>query len=247
MTQPVRFEDIHLERIQRLYSFHQQGLIPTPEKHEVHPELPLGSRENYLYFTLSCCLNFRRSSVGLWRSALATYQDPECRYLFNPTDVMRRDTSQVCGHLFKYRLAIQVNRHPRIWMAICQTLAEHYDSDPRNVLAEADFDAGRVIHNLQTEKRHLFPYLGGRKLSNYWLFILSRFTDAPLTNVDQISIIPDTNVIKSTVHLGLADDGVSPQRVEEIWRTVTDQIGLAPIELHPVLWNWARNRFTPAV
>ena len=244
---PEQIDAALLERVRRLHAHYQQGLIPVPEQHEVHPKLPLESRENYLYFTLACCLNFRRSSVGLWRSALATYQDAECRYLFEPANVMRRDATEVRKGLSKHRLAIQINRHPRIWIAICQTLAEHYGGDPRNILVEADFDAGRVIKNLQHDMRHLFPYLGGRKLSNYWLFILSRFTDAPLTNLDEISIIPDTNVIKSTIHLGLADDDVTPQRVEEIWNIITDEIGLAPIELHPVLWNWARNRFMPEV
>ncbi len=247
MTQRIQLDDALVERVRRLHAHYQQDHIPDPEQHEVHPNLPLGSRENYLYFTLACCLNFRRSSIGLWRSALTTFQDAECRYLFDPEEVMRRDAPEVREGLSKHRLAIQINRHPQIWTMICRTLAEHYDGDPRNVLAEANFDARRVIQNLQHEKRDLFPYLGGRKLSNYWLFIISRFTDAPLTNLEHISIIPDTNVIKSSIHLGLADKGATPQQVEGIWRAVSHELDLAPIDLHPVLWNWARNRFMPDV
>ncbi len=247
MSRPIPIPNSQIERIRRLLSLYDHGLIPVPEQHEVHPELPLGSRENYLYFTLACCLNFRRSSVGLWRSALTTFNDAERRYLFDPAEVMRRNVSDVRADLSRHGLALQINRHPQIWLAISHTLAEFYDGDPRNVLAEADFDAGRVIQNLQLEKRHLFPYLGGRKLSNYWLFIISRFTDAPLTNLDQLSIIPDTNVIKSSIHLGLADEGVTPQRVEKIWRDIAHDLDLNPIELHPILWNWARNRFVPEV
>ncbi len=204
MTKSIAIDESQLNRIRRLYDLFQQGMIPVPSEHEVHPDLPLGSRENYLYFTLACCLNFRRSSVALWRSALDTFNDPDCRYLFMPEAVCERELDVIQHDLIKHRLALQFNRHPKIWVTICFTLANHYDGDPKNVLAEGAFNVPPVIQLLQRDKKHLFPYLSGRKLSNYWLFILSRFTDVRLTNLDQISIIPDSNVIKSTARLGLA-------------------------------------------
>lgn len=247
MVGDIRIDDSHTEKIMRLFALYQRGEIPVPEQHEVHPSLPIGSRENYLYFTLASCLNFRRSSVGLWRSALATYADPECRYLFFPEEVRHRRFEDIQRDLTAHRLAIQINRHPRIWVAICRTLADHYDSDPRAVLREDNFEVPQIIQTLQRTKKHLFPYLGGRKLSNYWLFILSRFTDAQLANLDQISIIPDTNVIKSTIRLGLADESITPANVEEIWRRITVRMGINPIDMHPILWNWARNGCRPDV
>ena len=62
---------------------------------------------------------------------------------------------------------------------------------------------------IQKEKKPLFPYLGGPKLSNYWLFILHDFTDVKFKNVEEISIIPDTHVIKSSIHLGVVEEGTN--------------------------------------
>lgn len=243
---PYRDEQL-LPRILRLYDLYQRGEITTPAEHEVHPALLIGSRENYLYFTLACCLNFQRNSPALWQSARKTYEDPRTNYLFFPEEVQKRPFIDVQHDLTKHRLALQSNRHPAIWTAICRTLNADYDNDPRAILREADNDVRTLIRMVRHEKKDRFPYLGGRKLSNYWLFILSRFTDAHFTRLDEISIIPDTNVIKSTVRLGMAEPGISPAAVEQIWWGVAEAIGIAPVRLHPALWNWARNGFTPPV
>ena len=39
-----------------------------------------------------------------------------------------------------------------------------------------------------------FPYISGPKMANYWLYILSQYTDAKFANMHEISIIPDTHV-----------------------------------------------------
>ena len=41
-----------LDKVKLLLDYFDQGLIPTLAQHEVNPGLPIGSRENYLYFTL---------------------------------------------------------------------------------------------------------------------------------------------------------------------------------------------------
>lgn len=232
-----------LEKIRRLHQAFLNGELGGPIKHEVHPELPTGSRENYLYFTLPCCINFQRNSPALWQSALATYQDPTTNYLFSPEKIRARRPQEVRRDLIQYRLALQTNTHPNIWTSICATLRTHYESNPRNILAEGSYDVRKIIQNLQHHKKRLFPYLGGMKLSNYWLFIISRFTDAPLENVEEISIIPDTHVVQSTVKLGLARPGVTPGAAEAIWRPIVKKLAIHPGEMHSALWRWSRNRF----
>jgi hypothetical protein len=167
-----------LDKVRKIHALFLAGAIPGPEQHELHPSLAPGSRENYLYFTLACSLNFQRSSPALWRSAMDTYRDSETRYVFFPECVVRTTHEALQRDLLKYRLALQTNRHPTAWRRICTSLAEHYDSDPRLLLQEGNYDIPQIIHSLQLEKKHLFPYLSGAKLSNYWLFILSDFTDA---------------------------------------------------------------------
>jgi hypothetical protein len=252
MTTRTHFPKGHVseeqkERILELLRLYQNGGLTGPQIHEVHPGLSLGSRENYLYFTLPCCINYQRSSPALWQSALDTWDDEETRYLFFPERVSEEIVAQICHDMRKHRLAVQTFKHPLIWRTIGRTLFEHYGSDPRAILEEGNYDVPILIRHLQTEKRDRFPYLGGIKLSNYWLFILSRFTDARFLRLEELSIIPDRHIVRSTVRLGLADERVKPQEVEALWRPLLKELGILPTEMHPVLWAWSRGGFVPEV
>mgnify|MGYP002398541263 CR=1 FL=1 len=63
----------------------------------------------------------------------------------------------------------------------------------------------------------------------------------------EISIIPDTHVIKSTAVLGLEKENATPERVVEVWKDLLKDSPFTPVELHPILWNWSRNGFMPMV
>lgn len=235
------------QRITALYELYKEGLIPGPEQHEVNPGLAKGARENFLYFTLPCALNFQRNSPAMWASALKTYNDPVTNYLFFPEEVVKTDADKVKADLYKHRLAVQINKHPKIWTKISETLHLYYDGDPRKVIAENGNSVKRTLLMIQKEKKQLFPFLGGPKLSNYWLFILSDFTDVNLSDPEEISIIPDTHIIKSTIELGLAKDGVSSTDVEKIWRPILKRLQILPGEMHSTLWRWSRLGFRPTV
>jgi len=234
-------------RVVRLHDLYLSGAIPGPAKHEVHPGLSRGSRENYLYFTLSPALNFQRNSPALWQSALDTYADVDTSFVFFPEDVVGRGPNATGSALLKHRLAIQTSRHPKIWYGLCETLNRAFSNDPREVLASANHDVERIVRLVQADRREEFPGLRGPKLSNYWLFILSQFTDAPLRNLAALSIIPDTHVIQATTYLGLTAHDSSPIVVERVWRETLLRLGLSPVVMHSALWRWSRNHFTPAV
>lgn len=53
----------------------------------------------------------------------------------------------------------------------------------------------------------------GPKLSNYWPFILSLYTDVQLEHSEEISIIPDTHVLQSNAQLGITPQGSTPLQV----------------------------------
>ncbi len=238
---------MQLDKVKRLLALYEQGLIPTLHKHEVNPGLPLASRENYLYFTLPVCINFQRSSPAMWASALATYEDAATQYVFFPEELAARPMEQIRADLTKHKLALQPNKHVLIWTTIAATLHEFYEDDPRAILAEADSDAGQLIRLLQTTHKQRFPYLSGPKLSNYWPYILSHYTDAQFQNAHEISIIPDTHVIQSSEQLGLTEAGATPLQVEAAWRELLSGSGISPSQVHPVLWHWSRNKFQPEV
>jgi hypothetical protein len=236
---------MQLEKVKRLLALYEQGQIPTLHKHEVNPGLPLGSRENYLYFTLPVCINFQRSSPAMWASALKTYEDEATRYVFFPEELASRPTDQIRADLTRHKLALQPNKHVLIWTKIADTLHNHYRDDPRELIAEAGSDAGQLIRLLQLTHKTRFPYLSGPKLSNYWPYILSHFTDVRFKNAHEISIIPDTHVIQSSEHLGLTPAGATPKQVELAWKKLLKDSGINPSQIHPVLWNWSRNKFSP--
>jgi hypothetical protein len=236
-----------LDKVKLLLDYYEKGLIPTLTQHEVNPGLPRSSRENYLYFTLPVCVNFQRSSPAMWASALRTYEDEATRYLFFPELLAATDEEKIRADLVKHRLALQPNKHMLIWTTIARTLHEFYNDDPRNIVAEAHSDAGELITLLQLTHRKRFPYLSGPKLSNYWTFILSLYTDVQFTHPEEISIIPDTHVLQSSAQLGLAPVGSTPLQVEAAWKTLLKDSGINPSQVHPVLWNWSRNKFQPEV
>ena len=238
---------ILLKKITKLYDLYHTGAIKTLLEHEVHPNLPKGSRENYLYFTLPPCLNFQRSSPAMWASALRTYEDPDTNYLFYPEQLILFPREKIQADLTKHGLALQKNKHTDIWMTISKTFKDHYDSDPRNLLAVCDWDVTKILAAIQVEKRKLFPYLSGPKMANYWLFILSKFTDAKFRNMHEISIIPDTHVLQCSVQLGLTVKFATPIQVAAAWKEVLQGSVITPVEMHPVLWNWSRNNFQPEV
>jgi hypothetical protein len=238
---------MQLEKVRRLLAIYEQGLIPTLHQHEVNPGLPLGSRENYLYFTLPVCINFQRSSPAMWASALKTYEDKDTRYVFFPEELAKRSLEQIRADLTKHKLALQPNKHVLIWTTIAGTLHEFYHDDPREVILEGHSDAGGLIHLLQVTHKKRFPYLSGPKLSNYWPYILSHYTDVQFKNAHEISIIPDTHVIQSSERLGLTLAGATPLQIELAWRELLENSGITPSQVHPVLWNWSRNKFLPEI
>jgi hypothetical protein len=238
---------MQLEKVRRLIALYEQGLIPALAQHEVNPGLARGSRDNYLYFTLPVCINFQRSSPAMWASALATWQDEATRYLFFPEQLAETPLEQIRADLTKHKLALQPNKHTLIWTTIAKTLHEYYQDDPRKIIAEADGDAGKLINLLQKTHRKRFPYLSGPKLSNYWPFILSRFTDVQFKNAQEVSIIPDTHVLQCGVHLGVTPAGATALQAEAAWKELLKDSGINPSQVHPMLWHWSRNKFQPEV
>lgn len=236
-----------LKRILKLHALFHAGKIPTLSQHEVHPRLTKKSRENYLYFTLPPALNFQRNSPALWTAALKTYEDPATNYLFFPEKVAKHTREEVQRDLLKHKLALQRNKHTDIWMIICKAFHTHFRDDPRELLKAGNWDVVGIHRIIQGERRKDFPYISGPKMANYWLYILSQYTDATFKNMQAISIIPDTHVLQCSLHLGLTDENMNSLEVAALWKDLLDGATVSPVEMHPVLWNWSRNNFLPAV
>ena len=53
--------------------------------------------------------------------------------------------------------------------------------------------------------------------------------------------------LQSSAVLGVTPAGASVTQVEAAWKELLKGSGISPAAVHPVLWNWSRNNFKPAV
>ena len=93
-----------------------------------------------------------------------------------------------------------------------------------------------------------FPYLSGTKILNYWLYVMTQYTDAKLEDRQYITVAPDTHVLQASVRLGLIthDEVEKPnirEEVSSLWEEVFKDTERCPIDIHTPLWLWSRGGF----
>lgn len=239
---------IILEKLCNLKNHFENWMIPVLHKHEVNPNLEIWSRENYLYFIMTCSLNFQRLSPNTWSSALKTWNDKETNFVFFPEKVINVNDGILRNALLKHKLALQPNKHVEIWKTIMQTWNKYFDNDPRTLFEKWDYEVESILKMVQVDMKKDFPYLSWPKLSNYFLFILLAYSDLKLKNIHLISIIPDTHIMQSTEVLQILPKGtINPKSVEWAWKELLKWTDFSPIDFHSILWNWSRNNFIPKV
>jgi len=238
-----QFEPSMIAKLEEIRTAFRQGLLGKTS-HEEHPGLPRDSRENYLYFMLAPALNYQRRSEQLWRAAARTHDDPVTSFVFEPSLVCEASEENLRTALTTHSLATRPARHTDTWKTLCNTLTSRYGSDPRAFLQECAWDIPKILDTLRIDRKS-FPVIAGPKMSNYWLFILSRFTDAKFTNMHEVSIIPDIHVRRASVQLGVVADAdlYSTEKLANVWRAGLQGSGILPSELHGPLWLWSRAGF----
>lgn len=97
-----------------------------------------------------------------------------------------------------------------------------------------------------------FPYLGGNKICNYWLYVLEQYTDIHFEDRENITVAPDTHVIQASEKLGvISNTEVSQANVQlivaERWKELLNGTELVPIDIHTPMWLWSRGKFTVGI
>ena len=234
-----------LFKVEKLIAAHKQGLLGGEKMPEdSRPNLLRSSEENILYLTLPMALNYQRNSYKLWESALLTWEDLETKTVFNPSQAINLNIDTLRQFLVKYKVALQQNKQPLIWQKLCQTFVDNYDGKVLNLLAKNDYRIDQILNEIQIEKKKYFPYLSGNKIANYWLFVLTQYTDLPFKNKDSLSIAPDTHICQASLKLGLSSINESPLQVAEHWKVLLSNSGIYPIDIHTPLWLWSRGNFS---
>ena len=237
---------------ERLIYLHKCGVLggeTMPE--DANPELPGDSEMNFLYFTLPMALNYQRNSYALWEAAKKTYEDTDTVDVFSPKAVIQMQMDELREKLIKHKVALQPNRHPEIWMRLCETFASEFGGSVKSFLSQNAFSVASIKEYMTANKKK-FPYLSGAKIMHYWLYVLSQYTDAAFIDKENITVAPDTHVLQASVRLGLivAEDLANPnvrETVSDLWRDLLAETGLMPIDMHTPLWLWSRGGFTAYV
>ncbi len=213
-----------------------------------NPHFEKDSKENYIYFTLPMALNYQRNSYTLWESANKTYQDEETRFVFDPKICLEKSFEEVQYALTKYKVALQKQKQTEIWLALCNTIVELYDGDIRRLFDKLDNDVDKIRDFIQKKHKKDFPYLSGTKICNYWLYVIWQYTDREYKNIENLTVAPDTHVVKATHRLGLiTDEELNRSDVQlmaiDRWNDLFKGTKYKPIDIHTALWLWSRNGF----
>ncbi len=77
----------------------------------------------------------------------------------------------------------------------------------------------------------------------YW-----EYTDRKYKNIENLTVAPDTHVVKATHKLGLiTNDELNKSDVQNIvidrWNDLLNKTKYKPIDIHTLLWLWSRNGF----
>lgn len=242
-------KDKILDKVDKLIIMYKKGELGgevMPE--DANPNFEKSSLENYLYFTLPMALNYQRNSYTLWQSALATYDDEETRFVFNPKLCLEKSFEEVQYALTKYKVALQKQKQTEIWLSLCNTFVELFDGDIRKLFDKLDNNVDKIRNYIQKQNKKKFPYLSGTKICNYWLYVIYQYTDRKYKNIESLTVAPDTHVCKATLRLGLiTEEEFNSSNVQLIvinrWQELFKDTKYKPIDIHTPLWLWSRNGF----
>lgn len=241
--------DVILENVEKLIKMYKEGLLGgevMPE--DCNPGLGKSSIENYNFFTLPMALNYQRNSYKLWESANATWNDKETKFVFDTNLVAGKTFEEVQKALVKYKVALQANKQTEIWIKLCSTINELFCGDIRILFKLNNYDVNEIRDYIQKQNKPKFPYLSGNKICNYWLYVLYQYTGISLKNVEDLTVAPDTHVIKSSYKLGIiTEDELNSNNVQLIvikrWNEILKGTNFKPIDIHTPMWLWSRNGF----
>lgn len=237
-----------LENVNKLVYAYRTGILGGEKMPEdENPHLDKSAKENYMYFTLPMALNYQRNSYVLWECANRVYADEMARKVFDSKEVCLMSGEYLRDQLVKYKVALQPNKQPLIWKKLCETVEDKLDGDIRNLFRINNYSVKKVKEYIENNKKD-FPYLGGNKICNYWLYVLEQYTDIVFVDRENITVAPDTHVIQASERLGVITKEESQLSniqliLADRWEDILRDTDLKPIDVHTPMWLWSRGKF----
>ena len=237
-----------LTKVNKLIHAYKQGILGGEKMPEdENPCLDKDSSQNYMYFTLPMALNYQRNSYVLWECANRMYADKNAKLVFDSREVCLMSEELLRKYLVEYKVALQPNKQPIIWKRLCETIENKLDGDIRNLFSMNEYSVKKIKEYIQNNKKD-FPYLGGNKIVNYWLYVLEQYTDIRFVDRENITVAPDTHVIQASQRLGIISEEEAKQSNVQIlladrWKNLLNGTDWKPIDVHTPMWLWSRGKF----
>ena len=170
-----------------------------------------GSIKHLLFLTLTVAIDYQRSANDLWEAARDSFDDPETKYLFEPSSLSQAAPEKIIKDMRQHKLSQKSKKDAYIWRTIGVTLYKKWEGDPRKFLQQCGWDAKTILQRLAADSHPYqgrnvpdWPYLRGDKIGPLWLRILKdNAVVTTLTKLDQVPIPVDIHVARSTLTTGV--------------------------------------------
>src|ERR1700733_5259783 len=86
-------------RVGQLLAQYRSGALGGSEMPEDAAPVIANADQRALFFTLPMALNYQRNSYALWRAASSAFVDEETRWVFDPSEVVRRSSQELTSAL----------------------------------------------------------------------------------------------------------------------------------------------------
>ena len=150
--------ELHSERGREVASqlfeaFQKSGIHGQKEMPEDTP--PAGveesSLEHLLFITLTVSIDYQRDAVTLWKRARAAFENPQTRYLFDPQSVHETSCDKFKQDMTETGLSQKHEKDCLIWRTISDSFLKKWQGDPRNFLADCNWDAVEILSRLRSD------------------------------------------------------------------------------------------------
>jgi hypothetical protein len=189
----------------------------------------------------------------------AFHEDPETRYLFDPAGLHEAKPAKIREDMQRYGLSKKKNNDPRFWRTVGVTFLKKWGSDPRNFLADCQWDAPTVLKRLKADT-HLYanrktwdyPFLRGPKIGPLWLRLLRDNVGLDqLRNLDQVPIPVDVHVARATLATGVVRGshagslGDAFVKIRKAWFRSVEELEvdgrpMMPLDVDEALWHLSK-------
>lgn len=194
-------------------------------------EVKRGSYEHLMFITMVVSIDYMRDADKLWQAGRETMEDPETKWLFSPEIVKNKKLDEIILAMKKHRLSQKYNKDAGIWKRVSESFAYIYDSDPKILFEECDYDALKIFEKKYDIRfKWNFPSLSGNKIFPLWLRMLHDNVGIELVNLDKIPIPVDVHIARATFATGCLHGAYTgtiaevSQKIDETWKNIIAQV-----------------------